>query len=273
MDKIEKLREELLQTKLAYQMAVQLSQFKSGFLGRIAHELRSPLSSLIGIHQLILSDLCEGTEEERELLKQGFQTAQKLTAIIDEIVKVSKLECGTLPLEICNIQLAQIFSDLEHLTHLQAANRHLRLAIQHPDPNIFVMADSQWLLQGLVILVDTAISSLESARIEMGTEIFREWKLARIYLDLPCPLSLWQEKEEIDLSQEIQPSPELGQLLHHQVQMSPTTKLLLVQTLLEKMGGKIELLNVPSREDKPRLTRLQCSLPLAASELGDRVED
>ena len=48
--------EQLKQTQLAYQLAQQMSQFKAGFLTRVSHELRSPLNSMIGLHQLILSD-------------------------------------------------------------------------------------------------------------------------------------------------------------------------------------------------------------------------
>ncbi|MEW5858349.1 MAG: sensor histidine kinase, partial [Cyanobacteriota bacterium] len=43
--------EELKQTQMAYHMATEMSQFKAGFLARTSHELRSPLNSLIGLHQ------------------------------------------------------------------------------------------------------------------------------------------------------------------------------------------------------------------------------
>jgi len=43
MDDIDALKRELQQTRLAYQMAVAINHLKSSFLGRVAHELRSPL--------------------------------------------------------------------------------------------------------------------------------------------------------------------------------------------------------------------------------------
>ena len=49
----------LLSEHLAYYQALELAQFKGGFLARSAHELRSPLSSLMGLHQLILTGLCD----------------------------------------------------------------------------------------------------------------------------------------------------------------------------------------------------------------------
>jgi len=51
MDDIDALKRELQQTRLAYQMAVAINHLKSSFLGRVAHELRSPLSSMISLHQ------------------------------------------------------------------------------------------------------------------------------------------------------------------------------------------------------------------------------
>ena len=80
-DEIEALKEELKQTELALQMAAQMSQFKGGFLARTSHELRSPLSSLIGLHQLIVSDLCDDPEEEREFVAQAYQYALKLMGL------------------------------------------------------------------------------------------------------------------------------------------------------------------------------------------------
>ena len=55
MSDIEQLTTELENTQIAYQMAQEINQLKTGFLGRAAHELRSPLSSLISLHQLIFA--------------------------------------------------------------------------------------------------------------------------------------------------------------------------------------------------------------------------
>ena len=65
LEKFDALSEQLKQTQLAYQMASEMSKFKAGFLARTSHELRSPLSTMIGTLQLILSDLCDDPAEER----------------------------------------------------------------------------------------------------------------------------------------------------------------------------------------------------------------
>jgi signal transduction histidine kinase len=89
-DELQPLKEELKQTQLAYEMAKEMSQFKAGFLARTSHELRSPLSSLIGLHQLILQDLCDSPEEERQFVAQANTSALKMVKVLDDLVKVSK---------------------------------------------------------------------------------------------------------------------------------------------------------------------------------------
>ena len=50
--------------------------------------------------------------------------------------------------------------------------------------------------------------------------------------------------------------------------MSPGMKLLLNQTLLEVMGGKLEILPSPTKQEiKEPLTRLQVSIPLVIPEV------
>lgn len=168
MNEIEALKEELKQTKLAYWMATQISQFKSGFLARTAHELRSPLSSLMGLHQIILSDLCENPQEEKEFLTQSYEAAQKLIEILDKLIAVSKIEYGSVELEILPTQLTSVLSELHQYTSLQAKNRRLSLDFDFPPSELYVMVDRQRFLQILIHLVDTVISSLREGKIQVS---------------------------------------------------------------------------------------------------------
>lgn len=262
MDEIQSLKEKLKQAQLAYQMATEMSQFKAGFLTRTSHELRSPLSSLIGLHQLILSDLCDSPEEEREFITQAHTSALKLMQLIDEIIDVAKTEHGTNQLEIQPIQLAKVLEDVHRLTYLQAANRNLQIQIAPPSPEIYVMADSRRFLQALMSLVDAAIAHMEEGRIRVSTNSSPTSDWVQIWIDLQCSPIVWSEP--IDLLQqvpELTPEPEL----------SPGMKLLLSQTLIEVMQGRLEVIEGSQAAAKEPLTRLQCSMPLASAETVARL--
>ncbi len=257
MNEIDELKEELKQAQLAYQMAAQMSQFKAGFLARTSHELRSPLSSMIGLHQLILSDLCESPEEQKEFIAQAYQSALKLLKLIDEIVAVSKTEYGSNRLNLESLQLAEIFSEIDRLTHLQAANRNLKLEIVAPDPTTTVYADRDRLIQLIFNLIDSGIGFMNKGRIKLSTAEVTSETVA-VEIDLECPIALWQEQKSIEANFDSSDLTEIRQFLQ-EISLSANMKLLLSQTLLETMGGNLKLLDLSGQNNRQPLTRMVLS--------------
>ena len=258
MNEIDELRQELKQTQLAYQMAAQMSKFKAGFLARTSHELRSPLSSMIGLHQLILSDLCESPEEQKEFISQAYHSALKLMKLIDEIVAVSKTEYGSNRLEIESLQLTEIFANVENLTHLQAANRNLNLKITPPPASFLVYADRSRLIQLIVNLIDSGISVMKEGTIKVAAH--SELDAVKIEIDLECSTDIWQEEfADRQIGNTFTPNPHTSpaEIRHfiQEINLSPHMKLLLSQTLLETMGGSLELLNLSTQSSEEPLTR------------------
>jgi K+-sensing histidine kinase KdpD len=248
MNEIDELKEELKQAQLAYQMAAQMSQFKAGFLARTSHELRSPLSSMIGLHQLILSDLCESPEEQKEFIAQAYHSALKLMKLIDEIVAVSKTEYGSNSLHLESLELTKIFSEIDRLTHLQAANRNLKLEIVQPDPQICVFADRSRLIQLIFNLIDSGIVLMKTGSIKLSmTEVTKD--SVKIEIDLDCPAALWQESTLTEPDFQAHDLTEIRELLQ-EISLSANMKLLMSKTLLETMGGSLEFQDLHNSSDE-----------------------
>jgi signal transduction histidine kinase len=55
----------------------ELSRVKDEFLAHTSHELRTPLNSILGFTKLILDGLCESPEEEKELLRDVFESVAR----------------------------------------------------------------------------------------------------------------------------------------------------------------------------------------------------
>ncbi|MBE9206687.1 HAMP domain-containing histidine kinase [Nostoc sp. LEGE 06077] len=258
-ESVPKLRQEVKQTQLAYQMAQEMSQFKAGFLARTTHELRSPLNSVISLHQLILSDLCENLEEEREFVAQAHEKALKLLQLMDEILSISRIEYGTNKLDIQPRCLDTVFQEVKDLTYMLAANRNFPLQMSPVDPEIYVLADHRWLRQVLVNLVDTAITQMQEGSICVSATVAPNTNTAHIYLDVPA--NALPESEPIDFIKHNYQPP---QTQDEKAILSPGMKLLLNQTLLEVMGAKLEILpNSTASASTEALTRIQISLPTA----------
>ncbi len=266
---IKELKEELKQTKLAYAMAQEMSQFKAGFLARTSHELRSPLSSLMGMHQLILSDLCDSPAEEREFLTQANVSAQKMVKVLDEIIAVSKTEHGTNRLEIRPVSLTQIFAEIEVITHMQAANRNLQLQVISPEKDIRVLADPRRLRQVILGLVDSSITQMEEGRINVSAVCPQDNQTVSIWIDVQSSNPIWHEA--VDL---LSRKPETNPKPDKDTKPTPGLNLLMVQTLVEVMEGSLQLQPISGNETEIdmtnyTLTRIQCSMPLATPEAGE----
>ncbi|RCJ41040.1 histidine kinase [Nostoc minutum NIES-26] len=255
------LLQQIKQTQLAYQMAQEMGQFKAGFLARTTHELRSPLNSLIGLHQLILSDLCEDPAEEREFITKAHEKALKLLHLIDEILSIARTEHGTNKLDIQPRSLAEVLQEVNQLTYMLAANRNFPLRVLLPDPGIYVLADHRWLRQVLVSLVDTAIAQMEEGSIHISSSLSPTNKTVRICLDVPVHALPDSESIDIIKSEEMLPHNN-----DENPALSAGMKLLLNQTLLEVMGGKLEIMPLATNEQTNNYTRLQMSIPLAFPE-------
>ncbi|MBD2089904.1 HAMP domain-containing histidine kinase [Microcoleus sp. FACHB-1515] len=220
-----------LDAQPAYRMAIEMERFKATFLAKTSHELRSPLNSIISLHQLILSDLSDSPEEEREFVAQAQAAAQKMLSRLDEVISVSKVQAGTVALELQPVQLSSLFEEVRSLTYLQAQNRSLRLEFDRPDRAIYVTADPRWLRQILLHLVTNAIATMREGTIQVAAQASPATKTAQITVTDDRPAST-------------EPVPETG------------LNLMIDQLLLEQMQGGLEQTIEPAYQ-------IRCTLPLA----------
>ncbi|WP_416667552.1 sensor histidine kinase [Egbenema bharatensis] len=240
-------------------------------MARTSHELRSPINSVISLHQLILADLCEDPAEEREFVSQANTAAQKMLSLMDQLIKVAKVSYGSGQINLSSLCLLDVLLEVHQFTHLQAQNRNLRLNIEFPDEAVTVLSDSDWLRQILVSLIDSSIALMQEGTIRVTTGMDTASGLVQIWIEDERSPDSWQEPIDLlkaDASDSTHPAAlrttqtieELKTELNQPP--SPGLVLLVSQKLLERMGGRLELLSTPST---PSLTRIQCSIPIASS--------
>ncbi len=234
--------------ELTYRSLLEQAQFKAGFLARTSHELRSPLNGMIGAHQLILADLCESPEEEREFIAQANESALKLVKLLDEVIYVSKVEYGTGKLALQSVSVSDVFDNVFSLTHLLAENRSLRFQIVLPEPDLDMVVDRKSIEQVLTSLISSAIATMQEGTLKLSAQADPNF----IYLDLEDerPIEVW--REAIDLLQ-VEAPPDLEP-------PSLGFSLLLNQSLMELMNGRLEFVKMPIGSDET-VTQIRCTLP------------
>jgi hypothetical protein len=137
------------------QLAQRESQAKSRLLARISHELRTPLNAVLGFSQLMLADGAEDTATWRRRVELVQASGEHLLALIDDVLDLSNLESGELPLKLQPVSLAHLVETTLPLVEPMARSAGVTL---HCEPMAgWVHADPVRLRQVLLNLLSNAI--------------------------------------------------------------------------------------------------------------------
>ncbi|MCC5834036.1 MAG: hypothetical protein JJU20_04820 [Opitutales bacterium] len=86
--------------KEALDQAQSADRMKSAFLATMSHELRTPLNSIIGFTGIVVQGLAgELNDEQRKQLGMVQTSARHLLDLINDVLDLSKIEAGQLPIQ------------------------------------------------------------------------------------------------------------------------------------------------------------------------------
>ncbi|MDE3057209.1 MAG: response regulator [Bacteroidota bacterium] len=128
------------------------------FLAFFSHELRSPLSSIIGFTELILGEFGKLDEATLRNYVENIKTSgTHLLQLINDILDLSKMEAGKLELFYRNIPLRNFLDALRSSLQPQLEAKHLTLELAIADDLDDIVADDVRLKQILLNLITNAI--------------------------------------------------------------------------------------------------------------------
>lgn len=106
---LKKINNELFHAK---QQAEESNRLKSAFLQNMSHEVRTPMNSIIGFSQLLSSNL-QNKDKVTRFSKIIEQHCNSLLGIINDILEISKIETGTMPIRFENCELHSLFDEID----------------------------------------------------------------------------------------------------------------------------------------------------------------
>ena len=121
----------------------ELENMKIDFVSMAAHELRTPLASLRGYIELIsYREASNISVEANTYLRQALKSSNELGDLINNLLDVTRIERGTLALNMEPIDLAVIARQAVEDLRFTADDKHIRLTYEGPASGSIVMADA-----------------------------------------------------------------------------------------------------------------------------------
>ncbi|MDX8457959.1 HAMP domain-containing protein [Mesorhizobium humile] len=156
------------------------SKYKSEFLANMSHELRTPLNSLLILSNLLASNQQGNLNDKQVEFARTINSAgTDLLSLINDILDLSKIESGTVSVEINDMPLAHLRQHMERTFRQLAADKGLGFTID-VDPGLpeTVRTDEKRLQQIVLNLLSNAFKFTSQGQVSLH---FRPERAGRRY--------------------------------------------------------------------------------------------
>lgn len=137
------------------EIASLTAEMREGFLRLVNHELRTPVTGVVGAIELLRGGIATGAEIE-ELGRIAAEAASKLSRSVDDILELTSLDAGELPPAAQNLALAPLIDQVLAAGAERAAQGGIGMRAHVPS-GLRVQAVPSWLHRILGNLLDNAL--------------------------------------------------------------------------------------------------------------------
>ncbi|MBB3046006.1 two-component system sensor histidine kinase BarA [Litorivivens lipolytica] len=161
---LESLEISNMELALAREEALSASQSKSEFLANTSHEVRTPLTGILGFCNVLLQS--ETNPRRREYIDTIKHSAEHLLRVLNDILDLSKIEAGKFSLQYQPFDLLPVIEESASLFSQQAADKGIELIVDAEEPlPLRVMGDSARLKQLLTNLISNAVKFTDAGQV------------------------------------------------------------------------------------------------------------
>lgn len=142
------------------------SRAKTEFLAGVSHEMRTPMSGILGLLHLLRD--ADPPPNQRERLDAAIASAESLLRLINDLVALARLESGAVRLEPRSFSPAEVVREVAALFAAPAATKRIHLAATvEPGAERRVVGDPARLREVLLKVVDNAVKFTDHGRVEV----------------------------------------------------------------------------------------------------------
>src|SRR6185503_3017966 len=135
-----------------------VEQMKREFVSNVSRELRSPLTSIYGFAETLLrDDVLFGEEERATFLRYITSEAGRLTAIVDRLLAVARLDTGDLQVQLAAIDVGAVVREVVAAAEQSLGASGHEFVLDLPSEGIEADADRDKLRQIVTDLVENAV--------------------------------------------------------------------------------------------------------------------
>jgi len=134
-----------------------LEKMRVDFVANVTHEIKTPLTAILGF----IETLKDGAIEEKEIARHFLETihnhAQRLNRLVDDLLTISNIEMGETKMSFEDLSLISVIESVLPIIEQQAARKDIKVKKELPDALPPVKADRDKVIQILLNVLDNAV--------------------------------------------------------------------------------------------------------------------
>jgi len=134
----------------------RLERIRRDFVANVSHELRTPVSIIRLNAETLLDGALERPEIARKFLEAQMRNADRLAALVSDLLEISRIEAGNYEIHLDFIRIAPIVERIVDSVEQIAADKRLEIRCDVPE-DLCALADDHALEHVLLNLVDNAV--------------------------------------------------------------------------------------------------------------------
>jgi PAS domain S-box-containing protein len=159
----------------------QASAAKSQFLANMSHEFRTPLNAILGYTSMLLKGVAgDMTPHQRRNLERVDSNAHHLLAIINDILDISRIEAGKMPLTVTAFAVRDLITEVLAEVEPIIARSRLSVTSHLPDDLPVIKSDRQKVKQVVINFLTNAIKFTAQGSVEIAVHYVADSELMTI---------------------------------------------------------------------------------------------
>ena len=147
----------------------RMETVRRDFISNVSHELRTPLASVRAVVETLQDGALDDRPMAERFLNRAAQEVDSMTHMVSELLELSKIESGKVPLRLESCELQPIVASVVERLQSQVERKSLQLEVQLRDDLPSVLVDAQRIEQVLTNLLHNATKFTPTGgRIRLG---------------------------------------------------------------------------------------------------------
>ncbi|MGD0022718.1 MAG: ATP-binding protein [Smithellaceae bacterium] len=149
----------------------KLEKIRIDFVANVTHEIRTPLTAIIGYLETIKDGAINNIDETKRFIEIILKQAQRLNRLVEDLMTISKIELNETRFNFENVFLSDAVTNVISIVEKKATSKKITMENDMPEKLRSVRADRDKLTQILVNVLDNAVKfTPESGKIIIAAD-------------------------------------------------------------------------------------------------------